>query len=313
MIGARPIDLFIEGYKKMGASVILKDNIYHIEAPKGLNETDICFNKVSVGGTETLMMAAVLGNGKMILKNCAMEPEIGNVAKWLNACGANIKGIDTSTIEIEGTGGKLLSSKKIPFVTIPDRIETGSFLILGALCAEELTINNCEPKHLESVVTLLKNVGVPVASNNSTLFIKGNSKTNSFFKAFNMKTEEYPGFPTDLQAPMVIFLTQVKGENKVTETIFEGRFKYVEELMKMGADITVIDPHEILVKGPTPLMRLPDSEELRAHDIRAGFAIVLAALVGKGKFIINNIHLIDRGYESLEKRLQALGANIERV
>lgn len=312
VIGVRAIDLFIEGYKKMGATIVLKDNIYHIEATKGLNNTDILFNKVSVGGTETLMMAAVLGKGKTTLKNCAMEPEIGNVARWLNACGANIKGIDTPTLEIEGVCGKLLASKKAPFVTIPDRIAAGSFLILGALCAEDLVITDCEPLHLESTISLLKESGVFIDVTDTTIHVR-NSKANIPYKSFNVRTHEYPGFPTDLQAPLVVFLTQAKGESIVLETIFEGRFKYVEDLMRMGADITVMNPHEILVKGPTLLSQLPDDEELRAHDIRAGFAIVLSALLGKGKFTVNNIHLIDRGYESLEKKLQGVGAKIKRV
>ncbi|MEK9177959.1 MAG: UDP-N-acetylglucosamine 1-carboxyvinyltransferase, partial [Patescibacteria group bacterium] len=277
-------------------------------------------DRISVGATETLMMAAVLTKGKTILKNCAKEPEIANVAEWLNSCGANIKGIGTSTIEIEGTNGELLKPKAI-YTAIPDRIETGSFLILGALCAEELTINNCEPKHLESVVNLLKNAGVPINSTDSTLSIIGNSKTSSSFKAFNIKTEEYPGFPTDLQAPMAVFLTQVAGGSTIEENIFEGRFKYVGDLKKMGARIIEKGPREIEIKGPTLLESKVGSGqnhsefemELNAHDIRAGFAIVLAALVGEGKFKVNNAHLIDRGYESLEKKLQALGASIKRV
>jgi UDP-N-acetylglucosamine 1-carboxyvinyltransferase len=321
VIGARPIDLFLEGYEKMGAKVVLKNNLYHIKAAGGPRGMEMVFNKVSVGGTETLMMAAVLAKGKTILKNCAREPEIGNVAEWLNACGARIKGIGTSTIEIEGTGGNLLSAKK-SFVTISDRIEAGSFLILGALCAEELTITKCRPEHLKATINILKKSGVQIEvengksksnnENTGTIRVR-NDKAGNTFKAFNMRTREYPGFPTDLQAPLVVFLTQAEGESVVLETIFEGRFKYVEDLIKMGADITVMNPREIIVKGPTPLARLPDAEELRAHDIRAGLAIVLSALVGRGKFRVNNVNLIDRGYERLEKKLQALGAKIKRV
>ena len=135
----------------------------------------------------------------------------------------------------------------------------------------------------------------------------------AIFSAFNVRTHEYPGFPTDLQAPLVTFLTQASGESLIFETIFEGRFKYVEDLQKMGANITVMNPREIMIKGPTPLSELPDKEELQAHDIRAGFAVVMAALVGKGTFTINNIHLIDRGYEKLEERLRAIGADVRRV
>jgi len=319
VIGARPIDLFLEGYKKMGANVVLENNIYRITASRSLNNTDILFNKVSVGGTETLMMAAVLGKGKTTLKNCALEPEIGNVARWLNACGANIKGIDTLTLEIEGTGGKLLSSRNEPFVTIPDRVEAGSFLILGALCADDLSITNCRPEHLESTIGLLRESGVSIEvltagkEKSPSIIRVRNNEPGIPFKSFNLRTHEYPGFPTDLQAQLAVFLTQAEHESVILETIFEGRFKYVEDLVKMGANITVMNPHEILIKGPTPLSQLPDDEELRAHDIRAGFAIVEAALVGRGKFTVNSIHLIDRGYEKLEERLRAIGADIKRV
>lgn len=310
VIGARPIDLFIEGYKKMGATVTEneKECLYRIEAPNGLRGTENFFNKITVGGTETLVMAAVLGKGTTVLKNCAMEPEIVNVAEWLISCGAKIKGIGTQTIEIEGSGGRLLSPKE-HYITIPDRIEAGSFLILGALCAEELVIDKCHPAHLEALTDLLSEAGVKIEISDSQMKV---SATPSFRAVRKLTTHEYPGFATDLQAPMVVFLTQAEGETMIIETIFEGRFKYVEDLQKMGANITVMNPREILIKGPTPLKQLPDSEEVRAHDIRAGFAIVMAALAGEGKFIVNNVHLIDRGYERLEERLRALGADIER-
>ncbi len=265
------------------------------------------------------MMAAVLARGKTTLKNCAMEPEIESVAEWLNECGADIKGAGTTTIEINGTDGKLLKSKK-PYKTIPDRIEACSFLILGALCASNLTIENCEPRHLEAVINLLKDSGVPIlrsdlsGGGNGSINIVNNTKPNSSFKAIkDLRTHEYPGLPTDLQAPLTVFLTQVTGESSVFETIYDGRFKYVEELQKIGANITVMNPREILIKGPTPLRQMPEGEELCAHDIRAGFAVVLAALTGTGKFTVNNVQLIDRGYEKLEEKLRGLGAVVERI
>lgn len=323
VIGARPIDLFLSGYEKIGATVNEHDCIYDISANKGLQGTEISFKKISVGATETLMMAAVLANGKTVLKNCAMEPEIGNVAEWLNDSGAKISGIGTPTLTIEGTNGKLLSAKK-SFVTIPDRITAGSFLILGALCTEELTIKNCRPDHMEAIVQLLTDSGVKmkIGGDFITVYGEGNDAANSgqvvtknsTYKSIpNLRTHEYPGFPTDLQSPLVTFLTQSTGESIILETIFEGRFKYVEELIKLGANIITMNPHEIMVKGPTIFHQLPDDEELTAHDIRAGFAVVLAALTGKGKFVINNVHLIDRGYEKLDEVLRNLGANVERV
>ena len=309
VIGTRPIDLFIEGYKKMGAVVdLVDDRTYSISVPSGIQSTELFFNIQSVGGTETLMMAAVLGTGKTVLKNCAMEPEIVNVAEWLNAAGARITGAGTTTIEIEGTGGKLLNSHK-SYTAIPDRIEAGSFLILGALCATSLTIKKCQPKHLESVINLLRDSGVEMDIGVDTITVRGGKK----FKPFNIRTHEYPGFPTDLQAPIVTYLTQVEGESMIFETIFEGRFKYAEDLSKMGAHITIMNPREILIKGPTPLVQLTETDELRAHDIRAGFAIVLAALLGAGTFTVHNVHLIDRGYEKLEEQLTALGAEVKRI
>ncbi len=315
VIGARPIDLFLAGYEKMGAKAILDEEacLHRIAAEGMLRGADIFFNKVSVGGTETLMMAAVLASGTTILKNCAMEPEIGNVAEWLVSCGAKISGIGTPTLTIEGTGGKLLKPKHA-YVTIPDRIETGSFLILGALCAKDLTIENCRPDHLEALITVLKDSGVPVTHKGSTIWITGNTLPNSSFKAIaDLRTHEFPGLATDVQPVIVAYLTQVTGDSKIFETIYEGRFKYVDELKKLGADITVMNPREISIKGSTPLHRMPGDGDLIAHDIRAGFAIVMAALCGSGTFKVSNIHLIDRGYEKLERELSALGAQIQRV
>jgi len=318
VIGARPIDLFIDGYKKMGAKIDEDKNSYYITALNKLHETEIFFNKQTVGGTETLMMAAVLSKGITVLKNCAMEPEIVNVAEWLNACGADIRGVGTPTIEITGTNGKLLSAKKHPFVTIPDRIETGSFLLLGALCAQDLTITDCEPKHVESITSLLKSSGVPIVIEPTTIKIVNNVAPTSLLAPIaDIRTHEYPGLPTDLQAPLVAYLTQVNGESKVFETIYEGRYKYVEDLNKIGGHITFLNTREIVVHGPTLLKSISEKDSatvsvLEARDIRAGFAVVMAALVGTGNFSITNIHLIDRGYEKLEQRLQSLGAKVER-
>lgn len=321
VIGARPVDFTIDGFQKMGAKVEIKDDQYVITAPGGkLKGADIFFNVKTVGGTETLMMAAVLAKGKTVLKNCAMEPEIVSLAQYLVSCGAKIKGAGTTTIEI--VGGALLNARKKPYMTIPDRIETGSWLLLGALCASDLKIKNCAPENLEVVINMLKQSGVPITVGKDTIEIRGNgSLANNSFKAVNVKTHEYPGFPTDLQSPMVTFLTQVSGESVVFETIYEGRFKYIQNLEKLGAGITVMNPREILIKGnasddkglSTNLKALDGEEELDAYDIRAGFAAVMAALTAKGTSVISNVSRIDRGYESLETRLAALGANIRRV
>jgi UDP-N-acetylglucosamine 1-carboxyvinyltransferase len=311
VIGTRPIDQFVAGYRKMGAEIEYKNDTYYMSVPKGkLKGAEIFFNMQTVGGTETLMMAAVLAEGKTVLKNCAMEPEIVSVAEYLNSCGAQIKGAGTTTIEI--IGGGLLQAKGNPYVTLPDRIEAGSFLLLGALCADSLKITKCNPSHLEITINMLRDAGVPITTTRDTIEIKGNGKlSNATFKAFDVRTHEYPGFPTDLQAPMVTFLSQASGESTVLETIYEGRFKFTQNLIRLGAQITTMNPREILIHGHADFKAVPD-EPLDAYDIRAGFATVIAALLAKGTSVVSNVYYIDRGYESLEVRLRALGATIVR-
>ncbi len=257
------------------------------------------------------MMAAVLGNGTTTLKNCAMEPEIASIAEWLNSCGAKIRGAGTTTIIVEGTKGKLLDPR--PYRTIPDRIEAGSYLILGALTAKELKIEDCRPDHMEAIINLLKGSGVPIEVGKDSIIISNNVRPNSSFKSFNVRTHEYPGLATDLQPIVVTYMSQAAGENIMFETIYEGRFKYVEDLQKIGADIKILNGREIEVKGPAALRSMPDDGNLTAHDIRAGFAVVLAALVAKGTFKVSGVNLIDRGYEKLEERLSNLGATIRRA
>lgn len=329
VIGARPIDLFIEGYKKMGSTVDVdeKGETYVISTGKAaLVGADIFFNVQTVGGTETLMMAAVLAKGKTTLKNCAMEPEIVSLAKYLVKCGADIKGIGTPTLEIVGKGGKgaggskvagLLSKGKV-YTAIPDRLEAGSFLLLGALCADNLKIKKCNPEHVEVLINMLRNSGVEITTGSSSIELKNNAKIkNSTLKPVNVKTHEYPGFPTDLQAPMMTYLTQVGGESTIFETIYEGRFKFIQNLERLGAGVVVMNPREVLIKGnkkeSVQLKAIPAGETLDAFDIRAGFATIFAALLAKGSCVIENAYFVDRGYEQIETRLAALGAPIRRV
>lgn len=314
VIGERPIDLFIEGFKKMGASVSEKDGLYEISTSKGLVGTEFFFRVSSVTGTETLMMAAIGAKGKTILKNASMEPEVICLAEFLILRGAKIIGAGTPEITIEGgyplrMDEPALSADKI-FPVIPDRIEAGSFLILGVLAAENLKITNCQPTQLDSLIEALRFAGVKVETGNNWLAIKNNSKvTNETYQAVNIKTEKYPGFPTDLQAPMAVFLTQVSGESLIHETIFEGRLNYTADLEKMGADIKMWDAQRALVKGPTPLK----GKELDGPDIRAGLAYILAAIIAEGESVINNAYFIDRGYERIEERLQKIGVKIQRI
>ncbi len=309
VIGARSIDFFIDGFKKMGALAVFKNGEYQIKAKKGgLKGAEIFLKTPSVTATETFIMAGVLAKGKTIIKNAALEPEVKNLADFLVSCGAKIKGIGTPIVEI--TGGKLLKSAGKKYRAMPDRLEAGSFLILGALCADNLEITNCNPADIELVIEMMRESGVPIVVGKNFIKIKNNSKNkNSDFRSFNLKTKEYPGFPTDLQAPMVVFLTQSTGESLVFETIFEGRLNYTEDLKRMGANILMLDPHRVLVKGPKNLR----GREVESPDLRAGLAFVIAAILAKGESIIDNIYLIDRGYERLEERLRDIGVDIERI
>ena len=308
VIGARPIDFFLDGFEKMGATITHKDSYYQIKTKrKKLQGAEIFFPSQTHTGTETLLMAAVLAEGTTVLKNCAMEPEITDLADFLNKNGARITGAGTPTIEIKG--GKLLQSNGNSHRVLPDRIETGSFLILGALCARELVISECNPKHVEILIEILRKSGVSIDTEKSKIILRNNKGTpKGLFQAVNIKTHEYPGLATDLQAPMVVFLTQARGESVVFETIFEGRLNYTDDLVRMGADIVMWDSHRVRIKGPTMLT----GRALGSPDLRAGLAFIIAASVAKGNSLIDNIYYIDRGYEKIEERFKALGLDIER-
>ncbi|TSC61224.1 MAG: UDP-N-acetylglucosamine 1-carboxyvinyltransferase [Parcubacteria group bacterium Gr01-1014_107] len=305
VIGERPIDLFVDGFRKMGAKLKEKGGRYWLKSVGKLRGAEIFFPAQSVGATETLMMAAVLAEGKTILKNVALEPEVESLGEFLISSGARIKGLGTTTIEIRGGG--LLKSKRA-YKTIPDRLETGCFLILSALAGRNVLIKNCEPKHVEILLETLKRAGVKMKIGKDSVRVLQNKKLKHY-QSVNIKTHEYPGFPTDLQAPMVVFLTQAKGEAVVFETIFESRLNYTQDLVKMGADITLWDAHRVMVKGPTSLR----GRELEGPDIRAGLAFTIAAAVAKGHSIINNVYYIDRGYERIETRLRKIGVDIKRT
>ena len=304
VIGARPLDLFVDGFEKMGARVTIKNDKYVVEAKGGLRGAEFFLKNQSVTVTETFMMAGVLAKGITTIKNAAMEPEIADLATFLNKCGAKISGAGTPTITIKG--GKLLSGKNHPYKTMPDRIEAGSFLVLGALAARELHIINCNPAHLESPIEILRSAGVAIEVKKTEIIVRAPSHS----KSVDIKTHEYPGFPTDLQAPMTVFLTQAEGESKVFETIFEGRLNYTESLAAMGAQITMMDPHRVIVRGKSELR----GRKLTSPDLRAGLAFVIAAIIAKGESVIHNVDTtIDRGYEDIESRLRAIGVNIERA
>ncbi|MEX1120182.1 MAG: UDP-N-acetylglucosamine 1-carboxyvinyltransferase, partial [Candidatus Paceibacterota bacterium] len=308
VIGARPIDFFLEGFEKFGAEITHVNGRYTIKAKGGkLRGAEIFFRTPTHTGTETMMMMATLAEGKTVLKNCAMEPEVEDLANFLIKSGAQITGAGTSTIEIDGGG--LLRTNGDTHRVIPDRIEAGSFLILGALCAEELTIKNCNPLHIESLIELLRSAGVSIETGVETITVRNPKEGVKQFTSVNVKTHEYPGFPTDLQALMVVFLTQSLGEGLVHETIFEGRLNYTTDLARMGADIALWDAHRVAVKGPTPLT----GRTLGSPDLRAGLAFVIAGAVAKGNSLINNAYYIDRGYEHIEERFKKIGLDITRT
>ena len=300
--GSRPIDLFVEGFKALGATVSYDEagEFYHLKAEK-LVGCEYFFSKVSVTGTEALMMTSVLASGKTILKNCAMEPEIEALAHYLNSCGAKISGIGTSIIVIDGVE-KIGAGE---FEVIPDRIETGSMAILAVATNSEIKITKCNPGHIESLLNIFDKIGVKYEKGLDWLQM---NKTDNFLP-YDIKTHEYPGFPTDLQAPYTILMTQAQGTSLIHETIYDRRLFYVDMLSQMGAKITICDPHRAIVNGPTKL----HGKKLISPDLRAGMAMIIAGLVAEGQTEIDNIYQIDRGYEKIDERLNKLGANIKRI
>lgn len=299
-IGQRPIDIFLEGFRALGANVEDLGEAYRFSA-KRLTGSTIVFRRVSVTATEAMMMTATLAQGTTILKNAAMEPEIPALADYLNAHGARISGAGTSTITIEGVDE--LSAG--PITLIPDRAEAGTFAILGLITNSDLTITGVEPAHLENLWLHLEKAGANIEINGSTV----RTTKHNGLKATNITTHEYPGFITDLQAPYTILMTQANGLSLIHETIFEGRLFYTDLLNSMGANIIMCDPHRVVVNGPTKLR----GRYLTSPDLRAGMALILAGLVADGTTTIDNAYQVDRGYERIVERLQALGARIERV
>lgn len=300
VIGQRPRDIFLDGFKAFGIKIKEDKQGYRLTT-RGLKGTKFVFPLVSVTATETMLLMAVLAKGKTILKNAACEPEIAALADFLNQCGAKIKGAGAPFIEIEGV--KRLESGKCR--VMPDRIEAGSFAILAAATNSPIRVKGINPEHLDALWFFLEKAGVDFRLGNGFVELK----PNSGLKAVNLKTHEYPGFPTDLQAPFTVLMTQAKGISLIHETIFEGRLFYADILNQMGAKIIMCDPHRVLVQGPSKLF----GRHLTSPDIRAGIALVIAALLANGESTIDNIYQIDRGYERIEERLGKLGAGIERV
>ena len=303
-IGTRPIDLHLEGFKHLGAEVGLEKGDVVARAPAGgrLIGGEISFEKVTVTGTENLMMAASLAKGITIIHNAAREPEIVDLAELLNKMGARVRGAGTSNIRIEGVE----SLGGAEHTIIPDRIETGTFIVAAAVTHGELEIRDCRPGHSSIVISKLREVGVEIEElNQSTLNVRCCSDG---LKAQDITTEPYPLFPTDMQAQYMTLMTQARGRSTISETIFENRFMHASEMQRMGADIQIEGPTAI-VSGPAKLT----GARVQASDLRASASLVLAGLAAEGETIIDRVYHIDRGYERIEAKLRSLGANIERI
>lgn len=302
-IGTRPIDLHLQGFEKLGAEVKLESGNVVARAPQTgrLRGAEIEFEKVTVTGTENLMMAATLAMGTTLLKNAACEPEIEDLASLLNKMGARVRGAGTPLIEIEGVA-ELGSAEH---TIIPDRIETGTFLVAAAITGGELEIRDCQPKHLLSVIEKLREAGVGISEiNPSTLLASGREK----LLARDVTTEPYPKFPTDMQAQYMALMTQAEGRSVIAETIFENRFMHASEMQRMSGRIH-IDGRNAVVEGPTRLTGAP----VQASDLRASASLVLAGLVAEGETVIDRVYHIDRGYEKIETKLREVGAEIDRI
>ncbi|HEY2118246.1 MAG TPA: UDP-N-acetylglucosamine 1-carboxyvinyltransferase [Candidatus Acidoferrum sp.] len=302
-IGARPVDLHLDALNRMGAHITTEHGYIQAKVSNGgrLHGAHIVFEKITVTGTENILMAATLADGETILENAAREPEITDLIHLLRKMGADIQGEETSTLHIRGV--KQLHGTE--HFVIPDRIEAGTFLIAGAITSGDLTITNCEPTHLGVLIAKLEKTGVPIEIvDPSTLRVRGAKK----LAAADVTTEEYPGFATDMQAQYMALATQAEGASVITETIFENRFLHASEMMRMGAKID-IDARRAVVRGPAQL----SSTTVQASDLRASAGLVLAALVASGETIIERVYHIDRGYERIVEKLSSVGAAIERI
>lgn len=298
-IGVRPIDQHIKGFEALGAKVRIEHGTVIVEADR-LIGTNIYFDVVSVGATINVMLAASMAEGTTILENAAKEPHVVDVANFLNTMGANIKGAGTDVIRV--TGVKEL--RGCNYSVIPDQIEAGTYMIAVAACGGEITINNVIPKHLESITAKLEEMGAKVIENGDSIIVSSDGK----LKGVNIKTLPYPGFPTDLQQPMSAVLSHSKGRSMINESIWESRFKHVDELKKMGAQIKV-EGRLAIIDGVDKLT----GACVRATDLRAGAAMVIAGLIAEGTTIITGIDHIDRGYPYIEEKFKTLGADIKRI
>jgi len=299
-IGSRPVDLHLYALKKLGAKIKIKNGYIFAETKKGLKGTSIKFPIISVGATENALIASFLAKGKTTLKNCAIEPEVKDLILFLQKLGGKID-VKGRTILIEESE---IKKKLINHEIIFDRIEAGTYMIASALIGKKITISKINPNIVKSEINILKKMGVKIKKNISSIIIQKNIK----LKKTNVITKPYPGFPTDLQAQLMVLMTQAKGISKISENIFENRFMHVPELKRMGAKIKIINK-TALIEGPSKLM----GAEVMATDLRASVSLVLAGLIAENRTIVNRIYHLDRGYEFLESKLKKCKAEIKRI
>jgi UDP-N-acetylglucosamine 1-carboxyvinyltransferase len=300
-IGARPINLHVAALELLGAQITHSHGYVEATAPDGLKGGVVTFDRITVTGTEDVLMAAVLARGATVIENAAREPEVADLAALLVKMGARIEGAGTSTIHVQGVDKLHGATHTI----IPDRIEAGTFLCAGAMTGGEIVVTDCEPEHLRALIVKMQQAGADVREEgDSSVRVRGGRP----LKSIDMKTEEYPGFATDLQAQYMALMTQAEGISFITETIFENRFMHAPELMRMGANIR-LEGRQAVVAGKTELTGSP----VIASDLRASASLVLAALVAKGETVIDRVYHIDRGYERIEAKLARVGASIQRL
>ncbi|MGH9601402.1 MAG: UDP-N-acetylglucosamine 1-carboxyvinyltransferase, partial [Terriglobales bacterium] len=298
-IGARPIDLHIKGLERLGATITQEHGYVEARAER-LRGAEIVFDKITVTGTEDLLMAATLAEGETVMENCAREPEVADLAALLTKMGARIEGAGTSTIRVKGVEKLKGARHRI----IPDRIEAGTFVLAGALTGGDLIVAGCDPRHLTVLLQKLEEVGVKVKATSDSVRVMAQDA----IAAADIATEEYPGFATDLQAQYMALATQAEGTSIVSENIFENRFLHAQELLRMGANIK-IEGRRAIVQGKTPL----SAAAVLASDLRASASLVLAGLVADGETIIDRVYHIDRGYERIEEKLRTVGAQMKRI
>jgi len=299
-IGSRPVDIHLQALSKLGVKYKINQGYVHATAPKGLVGTNIKFPKISVGATENLIIAACLAKGKTTLSNCAIEPEIKDLVNFLIKMGCKVRWIAKRTIKINGVN----NLNEIRYKVMPDRIEAGTYLIAAALTEGNLKIIGIDSKIINTEINILKKIGAKITQKKNVVLIQGSKK----IKNINIKTSPYPGFPTDLQAQMMVLLCKANKKSFIREEIFENRFMHVAELNRMGAKIS-INGNKATIEGNIKF----EAAELMATDLRASVSLILAALASNGKSVINRIYHLDRGYENIEKKLKKVGAKIRRV